>query len=422
MKQLTIILFVLLGMSSVLVAQPNKINGAVITYTGSPDKAGEAAMKLKTALADTSLFLPKKTKQLYKGYYYYAICLAKTVSTAPETAEKFEQPAIDAHVYYSKVMNSEFASKYKRLAETDQAEYSIWSALYNLGLKYFNAEDYENASKHYELAKIYKPKHILTNRMLGAASMMVKDTAMSINALETALASYKEQYVGLSKAELDAKVKKMILTGIDFYQQKEVDSSQLSYLVQQLAVIYDFQKQPRKALDILADGLKLSPDDEDLKRQELNIYNRNPELFEESKSKFEAAITSNPDDLPIKLAYAALLERNGEAEKAFELFEDAYKRNPEDLQANYRMAAYYVNKAAELSGEKAKLTKMADIDKADEEIREYAGKAYPFLVWLHNKQPKEPEWLRRLVEISGIVGKDDEMMEYGKKLGELNKN
>lgn len=415
-------LFMLFSMTSVLVAQPNKINGAVITYTNNPEKPAEAAMKLRTALSDTSVFVPKKLKQLYKGYYYYAISLAKMVSAQPEAAEQFEQPAIDAHLYYQKTMNSEYAKKYQRLAETDQAEYSIWSALYNLGLKYFNEEKYEEASMRYSLANFYKPNHILTNRMLGASSMMLGDTATSVNALEKAIASYKDQYVGLSAEEIDAKTKQMILTGIDFGEQKRIDSSQLSYLVQQLAVVYDVQGKPRKALDILAEGLELSPGDEDMKRQELNIYNRNPELFEESKAKFEAAINANPDDLPIKLAYGALLERNGELDKAFELFQDAYNRNPEDLQANYRMAAFYVNKAAELSGKKAKLTKTADIDKADTEIKEYAGKAYPFLVWLHNEQPNEPEWLKRLVEIAGIIGKDEEMIEYGKKLGELNKN
>ncbi|MCI4667200.1 MAG: tetratricopeptide repeat protein [Bacteroidia bacterium] len=419
MKQLTIILFMCFSMGSVLMAQPGKINGAVVTYTSS-QKPGEAAVKLQAALSDTTLFYPKKEKALYKGYYYYAVCLAKMVSSDTVNVKKFDQPAIDAHKYYQKVMTSEqYATKYKRLAETDQAEYSIWSALYNLGLKYFNSEQYGKSAAHYKLAAVYKPDHILTNRMLGASSMMVKDTASATQALETALSSYQKQYEGLTEAQIQEKTKSMILSGVDFRAQKSVDSSQLSYIVQQLAVLYDVKGEPKKALNTLSDGLKLSPGDEDMKRQELNIYNRNPELFEESKAKFEAAIEKNPEDLPIKLAYAAMLERNGELDRAFELFEDAYKRNPEDLQANYRLAAYYVNKAADLSAKKSDYTKMEDIDKADAEIKGYAGKAYPFLVWLHNKQPNEAEWLKRLVEISGIIGKDDEMLEYGKKLGEL---
>ncbi|MEO0899029.1 MAG: hypothetical protein AAFY71_21635 [Bacteroidota bacterium] len=422
MKQIMIALSMLIMVSGVMIAQPNKISGAVITYTNN-NKPGEAAVKLQAALADTSAFYPKKEKALYKGYFYYAVCLAKMVSSDTVNVKKFETPALDAHKYYQKVMNSDYAPKYKRLSEEDRAEFSIWSALYNMGLKYFNQDKPEASAAHYRLAAVYKPKHILTNRMLGASSMLIKDTTTAVSALEAAFAAYKSEYVDISPEDFASKQKMMLLEqGIDINDQKAVDSSQLSYIVQQLAVIYDAQGDAKKALDLLSEGLKVTPGDEDIKRQELNIYNRNPELFEESKAKFEAAVNENPDDLPIKLAYGALLERNGELEKAFGLYEDAYKRDNENLQANYRLAAYYVNKAADLSGKKAKLTKMAEIDAADAEIKGYAEKAYPFLKWLHNAQPTEGEWLRRLIEISGIVGDDDAMMDYGKKLGELNKN
>jgi len=423
MKQFTMAICVLLCISNVLIAQPNKINGAAIMLA-ERNNPGEAAVALKDALADTTEFMEKSrhVKKLYKGYFYYAVALAQMVNNGDTTnMAKFDQPAIDAHIHYNKVMSSDEASKWERYAKDYQAEYNIWSALYNRGLSYFNSDQPKEAARRYELAVLYKPKHILTNRMLGASAMLTQDTATSIQALETAIESYKAKYIDITEKEKQELLMEQVLSG-GGVDQKKVDSSQLSYMVQQLAVVYDIQGEPRKALDILKEGMELSPGDEDMKRQELNIYNRNPDLFEEAKEKFQAAVDANPDDLPIKLAYAALLERNGEKDAALELYRDAYERDSDNLQANYRLAAYYVNEAAELSAKKGKMNDSDEIKEADEKIVAYAEKAYPYLKWLHDEQPNEQEWLQRLVEITGIIGKDDEMMEYGKKLGEMNKN
>ena len=62
-----------------------------------------------------------------------------------------------------------------------------------------------------------------------------------------------------------------------------------------------------------------------------------------------------------------------------------------------------------------------EIEAADTEIKGLMSQAYPYLKTLHKLQPNEREWLSQLVNVTGFMGKDDEMMEYSKKLAEMNK-
>ncbi|MEL6625489.1 MAG: tetratricopeptide repeat protein [Bacteroidota bacterium] len=425
MKQIISLLLSTLILGSLAIAQPSQITGAVIRYDDG--KFEEAYTMLKKATANEDLFPEKKQKALYKGYYYTALAAAR-ISNDTGLSKKYPGAALEAHQMFQKVMNNDaYSKKWKNTAKNDNAENVIWFGLYNEGLTSFNkggdAPDeesrmstYQSALDNFAAAATYKGDHILTQRMLGATYLNLKDSANAIASLEKALETYRGKYVVSETNTADA-VKLAKFANGDFVQ----DSGQVSYMVQQLAVIYDAKSEPRKALDLLESSKKIIPDDPNVKRQELNIYNRNPELFEESKAKFEAAIKADPSDLPIKLAYANLLERNGEIEQAISLYKDAHSQDGDNLQANYYLAAYYINKAVEMNTEKAEMTKEADIDAADEKIKNMMNESYPYLVKLHELQPNEREWLSQLVQVTGFTGKDEEMMEYSKKLGDLNK-
>ena len=88
--------------------------------------------------------------------------------------------------------------------------------------------------------------------------------------------------------------------------------------------------------------------------------------------------------------------------------------------ANFGKGAYYINKAAEISDEKMKINDEAKINKMNEEIVELLKKAYPYMKWLHENDRTNKEWLRQLVNITPIIGKDNEMAFYARKLAELN--
>ena len=158
-----------------------------------------------------------------------------------------------------------------------------------------------------------------------------------------------------------------------------------------------------------------------LERIELSIYQNNPELVEQAKAKFEAAIETDPNDPSLKVALGGMLEKAGDMEGAERYYLEAYELTPESLEANFSLGAFYINKAAQLSSEKNGLTDEKKVEEFDEKILDMLKKAYPMMVKLHELQPNEREWLSQLVTITGNLGKDEEMEAYGKKLGELSK-
>lgn len=287
---------------------------------------------------------------------------------------------------------------------------NLWSAHYNEGVTVFNKGNYETAMRHFETANELIPGHFLTNRMLGSNYLLMSDTAKSIGALENSLAVFEERYETGKTAEINKAL-----------PDYERDFSQLSYIYQQLAVLYQAQGETRKGLDILAVASEKLPEDQSIKRQELAIYQQNPDMLAEAEAKFKAAMDKEPNDLNIKLAYAALLSRAEKEDQAIGLYEEAYKIDPNNLQANYGLGAYYINEAAKLSQEKGNMSKEAEIKAMDEKIVALIEKAYPHMVWLHEAQPEEEEWLLQLSTITPILGKDDESMDWMTKLSDLKK-
>lgn len=413
MNRISGIFVALLLIVSIGYAQPSKVTSGVIALDNGD--LGAAIEKLTTGLADQSAFTKGKAKKVPKGYYYLHKAFLQLVESQDTTLAdlKAQHPdALDKSVdYYKKATeNPNYGGTWKKQATLDNSEARLWSAAFNEGVAYFNADGKEKeALRYFEMARDMNPDDFITLRMLGAAYITQADTASTLTTLENGLKAYNETY---ENAETGA-----VMKATPAYER---DFGQLNYVYQQLAVIYNDQGEARKALDILDEGLALKPEADDLKRRQLDIYQKNPELFTEAVSKFEMAIADSPEDNGLKLAFASLLERNEKAEEAFKLYEAVYKANPEDIQANYGVGAYYINKAALLSKEQMEATKEAKIDELSAQIKELLKSAYPYMQFLHKAQPEVTEWLRQLVQISGQIGEDDAMMEYSTKLRTLN--
>ena len=417
------ILLLLCG-GAILVAQPSKVtSGALAVTSGDYDEAIE---KLELAIADKSLFPKGKAKHIPKAHYnLYKAYLAIGI----DTSRNEPGALLKAKEYYLEAVNNPtYGDKWKKTARDDNnagnplggmaAEDKIWGALYNQGITDFNNTKDESALTNFVAAEELKPNHIMTNRLLGSLYLSATDTAKCVEKLVNAVTLYKAKYI-----EADEKTLMINKAGQDFM----VDSSQLSYMYQQVAVLYnagygDVAADGRKALEFLAEGMELIPSDDDMKRQELNIYQQNPALFEDARKKFDSAIAENPDDYQIKLAYANLLDRNEKADEAFKYYMQVNEADPENIGGIYGVGAYYINKAAEISNEKAKYTKEEDIDKADQEILKLVEKAYPYMQKLHELQPNERQWLSQLINITPMIGKDEEMEMYYEKMKALDGN
>jgi tetratricopeptide (TPR) repeat protein len=401
-----LLLILMLATATAYAQKSTMTSGIMALQNGDPAKAIE---KIEQSFEQIDEIKPKHQP---KGYYNLAKAYLQ-VGTDSTLAAMYPDALLKAQENYEIAMNHEESRRIENTAKLEQIDGKIFGALFNnAAVPAFNEGNYDKAAEYFNAAADLQPEHFMTNRMLGATYILLEDTAQSIEHLETALTTFENRYLNVDEKALE------VFKATGEFQN---DSVQLSYIFQQLAVIYDAQGEPNKAIATIDRGLEIMGEDRDLKRQQLNIYNNNPELLEEAKGKFEAAIAEDPNDLPIKLAYASLLERNGETDQALKLYKDAYDQDPDNLQANYGLGAYYVNQAAELSQKKAKLQNNDDegIAEMDARILELLEKAYPYMKTLHELQPNEREWLSQLVTITGNIGKNEEMEMYGKKLGEL---
>ncbi|MDX1906490.1 MAG: tetratricopeptide repeat protein [Bacteroidia bacterium] len=406
MRHLAFTLVLVLTAVLPVAAQTSKVTTGVLLY--QQQSYAEAIAKLEEGIADPSLLKPKV---LAKAQYHLAMSYFRAANDSALSAQ-FPGAALKAKENLEKALKDpESGAAWTKQATLDNATQGISRTLLNEGLTIFNDGKDQEALQLLQAAANLEPDYFLTQRMLGAAYIQVKDTAKGAASLEEALNVYKKRYVGDAPGIAELK------TGLEYKQ----DSGQVSYVVRQLAVIYNAQKEPRKALAILEEGYKISPKDKEIQLVELSIYQQNPELFSDAVTKFEAAIASNPKDERLKMAFASMLERNNRKEDAIKLYQEVYDQNPNSLEANYGLGASYVNQAAALSEIKMKERNETKIEELDAQILVLLEKAYPFIKKLHELQPTEREWLSQLVSIAGNLNKMDEMEAYGKKLGEMNR-
>ncbi|MDX2283609.1 MAG: hypothetical protein NW241_05575 [Bacteroidia bacterium] len=409
MRQLGLLIALTALLALQAAAQNSKVTTGVLAQ--QQGNTAEAILKLEEALGNQALI--KNVKLIPKAHYYLAkayLDLAADTSKK-ELRTKYPDFAERAKSNYDKAISHPEGDTWKKQAILDNFSYSLWVVFFNDGISLFSGENNAKALDRFKASDELNPNHFLTLRMLGAAYVYNGDTTGCVNTLEKAVEVYKKRYYAD-----DAGAQALRAT-----PEFQTDSGQVSYVYQQLAVIYNKQGDGEKAIGMLEEGMKYTKD-EALSRQELNIYQQNPALFEMAVKKFQEAIAANPKDMQIKVVFASMLDRNERIEEAHALFQEVYNADPKSIEANFGLARYYINQAAAVNEKKSKEYNEAKVDAMDVEVRKLLETAYPFMKFLHEAQPTEPEWLRQLVSITGNIGKDAEMVEYGKKLRDLSGN
>ncbi len=378
-----VVLFLAIGILSFEgIAQNNKVTSGVIAYENG--RYGEAIEKLETALANKG---DLKEKLVPKAHYYLANAYLQAANDSALVA-KLGDPAMKAYEQYELTKETDANGKFTKMLSLTES--NLWPAIFNAGASAYNVDEYERAKGLFEKAVILSPEDYNSYLMLGFSNWMLQDSTESVNSLRKSIDLYKA-----SEGE------------------EEVPQFAQAYLM--IATIQNAQGNVKEALETLAEASEEFPTDKNISLTELDIYSKNPDLAEEALKKFESAIAADPGNIPLKLAYADMLSKNGNEEKSEAVFMEIIQAEPENLNANIQLGAKYINQAAVVSGEKAKMTKEADIIAADDKIKALMKKAEPYMAKLHEMEPDELEWISQLVSIGYYLGYDDD------KLAELEK-
>lgn len=375
---------------SLTLAQNSKVTSGVIAYDNG--RFEESIEKLEEALSNKA---DLKEKNIPKAHIY--LCRAYLgVASDSSLMAQYPDAVEKAYMHYEQTKETDPDGKYEAMLTL--TEQSLWPSIFNAGAMAYNEEKYEDSRDYFIKAIALSPEDINSHIMLGYSNWMMRDSSAAVETLRGAIDAYDANPVEESKNDIAR-----------------------AYLM--IATVSDGKGNSAEALEILSEAREKFPTDRDLQRTELSIYQKRPDLFEGAKTKFEEAIKADPDDNNLKLAYADLLDKNGDRERAMTLFQEVLDADPDNVNANIQIGASFINQAAEVNKKKMEMTKEADIDAANEEIRALMRKAEPYMKKLMKLEPNQVEWVSQMISIAYILEySDEEIAELEKKASELRGN
>jgi tetratricopeptide (TPR) repeat protein len=398
MKKLFLALLILIpGMVQLSFAQNMKVTSGVVAFQNNDFE--EAIEKLNEALSQPELL---KESNIPKAHYY--LCQSyQRVMQDPTMQAKYPDALSKAFDSYSATKATMNMTKGASLSTIKNGltltEQVLFSEMFNRGVQLYQADKAAEAVDFLKKSEELNAESYLPNMMLGYALIGTKDTVSAVNNWNTTIEKHAK--VSASTGRVDTLISSVYLS------------------LANVNMIYSHDSE--KALKVVEAGLKMYPNDSDLQRTELSIYQQDPALAERALTKFENALQAKPDDITVKIAYADLLSKAGQKEKSISMYEEVLAKDPDNLYANLNLAASYINDAKDLSELYEKNNNETEGEHIFEQIKETFQKAYPYMKKTHELEPDNMEWIRQMIQITGYLGMNEEMMEYHNKQKEMMK-
>lgn len=333
----------------------------------------EAKEWIDPAINDEKTKDDGKTWFIY-GQVYQAIAEDSTNSVQ---AEDPYQTALDAYAK-AKELEKE-GSVYYTFA--DQQIQSVWAQNINKGAELYSAQDYENAIKLFDVAKMAVPEDTTAYIYAGISAQQAGD-----------LMGAAENY-------------RYLIDKLDYESEDFYNSLIYIYLVD--------QKDTETALEYLRKAQDAFPENSDFLKREINIL-INDENFEEAERKLTKAIDKEADNPILFYNRAYLYEQMERDEEAIENYKKAIELDPTYFDANFNLAAFYFNEAADILKEANEMD-LKEYQERGKEIEEnakvYFEKALPYLEKSKELQPDNEKVLGTLQTVYTRLGMEDKAEE-----------
>lgn len=382
----------LVGLGFVALAQKSNVTSAALAIQ---DGDFERALSyVDRALAQPDLL---KAQDLAKAYKIRAQAYVSLLIKDPvKTPEKY--PDVFGEIVRSIQKCLELDTKKVFSDEIKQISAQAASILYLKGFELFQKEKLPEARQHLtwslELYEMVGQKDFYPPLALrGLVALQVGDTTGAIQDLEKARAAAKTK--PLQGAE-----------------------QLMPFVYAGLIKAYSAQKKVDEALKVAQEARAKFPTDENLRRIELNLYLQYPELQEKALEEFRQEIQKNPSNEDYLLIYAQLLERN-HPDSAAIYYQKVLALNPNNVNANYNLGAYYVNQAAEIS-QKYNEEKNESVQKElYAQMQEKFRQALPYLEKAHEALPTDLALLQSLIQVTTYLGMEEKAKMYLQKKNQL---
>ncbi|WKN43530.1 tetratricopeptide repeat protein [Tunicatimonas pelagia] len=380
MKQIK---FLVLG----LIVIPMLLQSCASGLTANIRKAGtsletgdlaEAKVLIDSAVVDSVAQQDPKAWMTY-GDVYLAIATDSTNSVDAEN------PLLKAYQGYSRVVEMEDTASLLGVQANQQIE-QVWANAINNGASLYSAQNYDEAIKLFDVAKMAMPDDT-TAYIYGGIS------AQQAGNLEAAAEDYA-----------------FLVDSLDYESKDFYNSLIYIYLVE--------NKNEEKALDYLQKAQVAFPDDPEFLKREITMLINN-EKYDEAEQKLTKAIDAEPDNPMLYYNQGYLYEQMGKGEQAVESYKKSIEQDAQYFDANFNLAAYYYNEAAEILAE-ANNMELKEYQEKGEEIekqaKEYFEKALPYLETSQMLEPDNQKVLSTLSTIYQQLGMNEKAEEIDTKL------
>jgi len=374
----TILALLIMISASVVLGQTNKRTSAYNYWRyGKLDLAKQA---IDEAAQNEKTIMDAKT-WYYRGNIYYDIA----ISTDPNYNKLDPDPFGVAFKSYQRAKELDTKGEFKD--DILKFTIAVGEGYYNVGVLNYNEKKYKEAALSFEQA-------YTVSQTVGRI-----DTTALFNA---AVAASQGNETKLAK---------------QYYQQLLQIGVQKPEVYTSLSDIYKAEGDTAMALQAVAKGRELYPEDFNLLIAETNIYLATSEK-EKAMKDLEMALQFDKSNPSIFFAVGTIYDQMGDIPKATGAYESAITLKPDYFEANYNLGALYVNQAADILDKANNLpldaVKEYDAQKAlaDEMLR----KSLPYLEKSHELTPDDVNTMVSLKEIYTRLGMTDKLKVINEEL------
>lgn len=382
MKQLPLLLAALIALPMLSFGQAKNVRKAQASL--EKGELAEAKQLIDPAINDEKTGDDGKTWYTY-GDVYLAIA---TDSTNSVQAENPYQKALEG---YRKTKELEKENSLYAV-QADQQIQQVWANAINSGATLYSNKNFEEAIKLFDIAKMAVPEDTLAYVYSGIS-------AQSAGKMDIAAENYSYLIDSLDYSSPSLK---------DFY-----NSLIYIYLVE--------DKNEEKALDYLRKAQDEFPDDPEFLKREITLLINN-EQYDEAEQKLQSAINAEPDNAMLYYNQGYLYEQMEAGEKAIESYKKAIEVDPQYFDANFNLAAFYYNQAADILAEANDMDLKEYQEKGEaieQEAKQYFEKALPYLETSMNIEPDNEKVLQTLATVYQRLEMNDKAEEINTKLGSM---
>ena len=243
---------------------------------------------------------------------------------------------------------------------------------YEMGAKYAEKKDYENAIKYYTLAA--------KNYELGKNK-------------KNASATYFQLAVSYFGQDKQAEGKEMLLKSISAYP---------ALLSASYTTLYDVYKSEKDTVNcgkILEKGLAAFPEDEDIMKAQIDFFDMTGQ-GEKVLALCDTMLAKKPGDLTVAANCANYMSNAKYFQKAEEILTGLLEKNPNDFQLNFQMAYRYFMEVVEYEDKidaAMKAKQYAEVNPLRTAEKEIIQKAH--------------DWSQKAYDINGNVQQNNIMLQ-----------